>query len=144
MMLIRLIVAAIVIGGSFSSARGDAPTWGDLSVRFQYDGEAVQKPLDISPKYGIDDVVVDESLIVNPANQGLANVVAYLMPPKGEEVMAHPSYEQTAEDRVKIEMREGRFEPHVLLLRTSQTMVQVNDDSLGYAPHMMLIANSPM
>ena len=120
--------------------------WGDLRIRFVYDGQAPDREaLELVPRDGINAEVLDESLIIQPENGGIANVVAYLDPPRGSKaVEAHPSYAETADARVKIEMTEGRFEPHVLLIRTSQKMVQVNDDEIGYAPHLLLFNNSPM
>jgi hypothetical protein len=141
----RQIIALLVLVFSHSSLWGDMPSWGDLKIRFVYSDPAPSPtPIEMDARIGIDQPVSDESFLVNGDNRGLANVVAYLIPPSGEEVTAHPSYQARAGSRVKIEMRDGRFEPHILLLRTSQTMVQINDDVTGYAPHMMLVSNSPM
>lgn len=120
--------------------------WGDLRIRFVYDGQAAERgALELDPRVGIDAEVPDKSLIVHMENGGISNVVAYRYPPRGSKpANTHPSYLKNADARVKIEMTEGRFEPRVLLIRTIQTMVQVNDDEIAYAPHLSLFKNSPM
>ncbi len=129
------------------SAHADDVRWGNLSVRFVYDGKAPvpRTTLAIPPKGDMPGfAITDESLLVNDKNQGIANVVIYLLPPEKDDLHVHPSYDRSARDKVKLTMSGRAFKPHVLLLRTTQTMVQENQDDFGYNVKIGFIANAPM
>ena len=125
---------------------GDEGSWGHLSGRFIYDGDpptpktiTVTKNADV-----IGTTIPDESLVVNRDNNGLANVLVYLRPNKHEELRIHPSYEASSNAKIELAMQNGRFVPHVSLLRTTQIMVQESKDKVAYNPAMTLRANAPM
>lgn len=114
--------------------------WGHLSGRFVYQG-ALPSLRDVprsKDQAVLGDSVRDESLLINPENNGVANVVVFLSS-NSDSVRVHPSYDRAADAKVRLQMKDGRFEPHVLLLRTTQTMVQVNKDRV---PHHARIAFS--
>lgn len=122
-------------------------SWGDLTGRFVYDG-APPTPQKWKISGGdadylrrINAEMVDESLVVDRADGGIANVVIYLMPEPGKKLDIHPHYAETAEAEVRIEALAGRFNPHIQLLRTSQTLVQANRDSIGYNFNIAVLRN---
>ena len=125
---------------------GEDGSWGDLRGRFVYDGEPPREEAIIIERDadGLGDSIPDESLVVNARDRGLANVFVYLLPEKGVELPVHASYAESADDKVELLMEEGRFKPHALLLRTTQTMVNVNGDSIAYSPRMSRLTYEPM
>jgi len=125
-----------------------AQPWGDLSATFVYDGEIpkeaplqITKDVEFCGKFR----VIDESLTVNAENKGIPNVFAYLYlgrtdePPK-----SHPSYGQTATASVKLDNNCCRFDPHVALLRTSQTLLMSNSDDIGHNCKIDTLTNPPI
>ncbi len=110
--------------------------WGSLKGKFIYDGSppepsplTITKDREVCGKLNL----VDESIVVNKENQGLANVVVFLYLKRGQDPpQSHESYAETADARVELDNKQCRFEPHVCLLRTSQTLVIKNSDSVGH------------
>ena len=122
--------------------------WGSLSGRFVYDGPApaaqrvnVTKDVEFCGKCN----PMDESLVVNPDNRGIANVVVALHVAAGQAYpQPHPQYDATARDDVQLSNVGCRFQPHVVLLRTTQTLVIGNQDQVGHSTKIDAVANSPV
>ena len=70
-----------------------------------------------------------ENVVVDPATKGVKNVAVYLLAAPGKKVAVHPDYEKTAKDEVLLDNKNCRYEPHVLALRTSNTLVLGNSRS---------------
>jgi hypothetical protein len=87
--------------------------------------------------------VFDESLLVNPKDRGIANVVVWLVPQKGEDVFVHPDYEKSRDAEVILQVKGCRYEPRVVLLRTTQTLVWKTVDPIGHNPKVELLRNPP-
>ncbi len=119
------IAAAPVAGG-----------WGHLKGKFTYDGAAPQasavqvtKDQDFCGEFGL----VDESLVVNAENAGISNVVISLYLKRGARAPeVHESYAEDASNAVNLDNKNCRFEPHVTVVRTSQTLHVVNSDQVGH------------
>lgn len=132
----NLALWAAVLAVSSVGLVADAQDWGDLRVTFVYGGEPpapceckITKDSEFCGKFG----VVEEDLVVNAENRGIANVVAYLYLGRGEDApKAHSSYNETADGEVVLDNNHCRFEPHVAMLRTSQTLVLSNSDDVGH------------
>lgn len=127
------------------SVAADGSEWGDLRGRFVFDGvpaERHQLPVD-KDKNLFPLPILDESLLVNRENWGLANVVLYLLPSQKTPLNIHPTYVGELKSKVDFVMQGGRFEPHILLLRTTQTMVQRNLDSVIHNAQIDFLNNSP-
>lgn len=120
--------------------------WGHLKGKFVYDGSApAQSRLTITkdPDFCGQHNVVDESIVVNKENRGLANVVVYLYVRRGQDApQSHESYAATADAPVVLDNDKCRFEPHVCVLRTSQTLVIKNTDSVGHNTNMATTSNT--
>lgn len=127
-------------------ALADEGAWGHLKGRFVFDGVPPRaKVLPITKdQAALGDSITDESLIVNQKNRGIANVLVFLLPDDSDTLRVHPSYAQTANAKVELAMKDGRFVPHVLLLRTSQILVQHNQDHVGHNARIDFFSNSPM
>jgi hypothetical protein len=82
---------------------------------------------------------VDESLIVGP-NGGLKDVVLYLRSEKP--VAVHPDYEKSAKGEIVLDNKGCRFDPHVVLLRTTQTLTIKNTDPIGHNTNIAPLNNA--
>lgn len=143
----RCRLIAILAAGLFPLlGLSDEREWGHLTGRFLYEGDPPPKrafPITRGvPELG--DTFEDESLIVNDQNLGIANIIVYLLPQNDDELPVHPSYARTANANVELVMQNGRFVPHILLLRTTQTMTQRNQDKFAHNAMIGFIRNSPM
>ena len=123
----------------------DDAEWGHLTGRFLYDGDpppakTVRVTRDTA---AFGDTIHDESLMVNEKNHGIANIIVYLYP-KDDELPVHPSYALTANSKVELAMQNGRFVPHILLLRTTQTMTLCNKDKVVHNARIDFLRNTPM
>ncbi|MEO8496425.1 MAG: hypothetical protein ABI614_15260, partial [Planctomycetota bacterium] len=124
-----------------------ADGWGDLKVRFAYGGSVpaaapitVTKDQEYCGKFGL----LDESLVVNAENRGIKNVVATLY--RGTDktpIPIHESYIDHALDDVVLDNQHCRFEPHVALLWTAQTLVIKNTDTVGHNTNISTTTNPP-
>jgi len=120
--------------------------WGDLKLKFVYDGTApAAAPLNITKdpefcgKFGL----TDETLVVNKEDGGVANVVAYLYVGTGAKPKFHPDFENTAADKVVLDNLHCRFEPRITVLRTTQTLVIKNSDTVGHNTNYSTFSNPP-
>ena len=122
-----------------------AQQWGDLSGTFVVGGAnpaavaaVVNKDVAYCGKYKL----IDESLVVNPSNGGIRDVVVYIYVSRtGKKPAVHPDYEKTAKAEVFLDNKECRFEPHVLTLRTSQTLLVGNSDPIGHNTNVTTLSN---
>jgi hypothetical protein len=107
-----------------------------LIVTFEYDGAAPSaEPLNITTdrEFCCQFEVVDESLVVNPENSGVANVIVFLYVGRGGAAPpAHESYADQEAAEVLLDNNQCRFAPHVIAMRTSQTLVVGNSDSVAH------------
>ncbi len=122
----QALVSALVTVCAFEASQASAD-WGDLKMRFVYDGtpptpQAIDNVCSARP-------LVNESLLVDPKSHGIANVVVYAV---GTGVKVHPSYEATAKTKVVVDNKDCRFDPHVTVLRLSQPLEFHNSDAVGH------------
>src|SRR5262245_41552851 len=126
----RTSLTAVLLG--CLTAAVHAQTWGDLEGTIVYKGAApTPTPIkaDKDPAFCGKHMLVDEQIIVNKANGGLANVVVYLF--DTAEPMIHPDYEKGPKE-VLIDNEKCRFNPHVATLWTKQKLMVGNKDPLGH------------
>ena len=143
--LSALAVTLIGWATAGSSAHGQ---WGDLSGQFIYDGEApkanavvVTKDQEVCSKTPL----ADEALTVNPTNKGVSGIVLFLDVARGKKAPTpHPDYEASKDAEIRIDNLSCRYEPHVALLRTSQTLVVGNKDSVGHNTKVDTVKNVPI
>lgn len=116
------------------SSVGAAAEWGDLKVRFTYDGPApkpaainITKDAQFCGQFGL----LNESLVVNKENGGVRDVVVFLYN-RGSTPPIHPDYKESAMAEVVLDNKKCRFEPRIAVMRTSQTLVLKNSDSVAH------------
>jgi hypothetical protein len=121
--------------------------WGDLKGRFVFDGEPLEPvQFEVTKDVAIfKEPIYDESLLVNKANRGLANVVVTLRTGKpGELPPIHPSYQTDKLPAVEMTFRGAAIRPRVTVLRTGQEYICVNADAVGHVPRIDLRRNPPL
>lgn len=141
----KLILTGLLV--TLISAQANAQ-WGTLSGRFVYDGEApaaqpatVNKDVAVCGKHKL----LNEDLVVNPDNSGIRNVVLYLYVARGKKAPTpHPDYAKKATDEVVLDNKNCRFKPHVVTLRTTQTLWVKNSDSVGHNTKVDALKNIPI
>ena len=120
-------------------AKPTGPTqWGTLKGRFVYDGKApapvaipkVSENAD-APVCCAGGCPMDNSLLVGPSG-GLANVVVYLRTKKTSNIPIHPDSEKDVAETVELDNLKCMFHPHMLVMRTSQTLDIKNSDTVGH------------
>jgi len=133
MMKKLLLILVCGLGIQLSSGLAMGQQWGHLSARFVFDGAppkpvptVVNKDQAVCGKFNL----VDESLVVNAKNSGIANVVVFLRDTKKPAI--HPDYEQALKEKVILNNINCRFEPRVALIRTGQAVTLGNKDSVGH------------
>lgn len=142
--LFGLLVLVVVVGFSATVSAAD---WGDLVLTFKYDGKApaskaanVNKDTEVCGKH----MIKDEELVVSADSNGLANVVVWLYLEKGaKKPSVHESYNASAKAEVKFDNENCRFEPHVCVVRTTQTLVIGNKDPVGHNTNIAASSNPP-
>ena len=124
-----------------------AQEWGTLSGRIVFDGPVPKRlPLELNKDvdYCGKSKPLDESLIVDPATRGLANVVISLNTKRGDDALPiHPEYAKSADEEVRVTNLNCRFEPRVAVLRLGQTLVLENDDTIAHNTLANLTYNQP-
>lgn len=138
----KFILLALV--AAFCNLAG-AEDWGTFSGQFVYGGDVpeaaavnVTKDTEVCSKEGL----VDEQLVVNADNKGVANIVVYMYRKKGADMPPiHESYAETAEAKVTMDNKGCRFEPRVAAMRTTQTLVLGNKDPVGHNTKVDSIGN---
>lgn len=149
-------IMVAVVASCLLSGFTHAADWGNLSGQFIYDGQPPTPPLvkitkdkECCGKLN----VVDESLVVNAETKGIANVILYLYPSttssgslsaKAAQIPIHPSYQETEKAEIKLDNFKCRFDPHVVLLRTTQSLVVGNSDPIGHNTKIDTFKNDPI
>ena len=109
--------------------------WGHLKGKFLVKGAPAAKKIEVA---GNDAAYcgkfdLHEEEVVVGDNGELANVVLTLNIGRGDEPPTpHESYAADAEAAVLMDNKDCRFEPHITLLRTSQTLDIKNSDTVGH------------
>jgi len=136
-----------LLGMSALASRVQAQ-WGDLTGQFILDGEApkasavvVTKDQEVCSKTPL----LDEALTVNADNKGISGIVLFLDVARGKKApAAHPDYDATKDAEIRVDNISCRYEPHVALLRTSQTLVVGNKDTVGHNTKVDTVKNVPI
>lgn len=139
----RNLFAFALIASLLTASTVSAQGFGNLTAKFVVTGKAptpakldVNKDQQFCGKHGL----VDETVVVGK-DGGLANVVVYLTPAIGQKVPANPNLKLPAE--VKIDNKNCRFAPHILVMTTDQKLVIGNSDPVGHNSKADLFANAP-
>ncbi len=117
--------------------------WASLKGRFVFDGA---KPAQQSITPSKDQAVCgahplfNESVVIGD-DKGVANVIVFVRTPK---LPVNDEYTKSAADKVVLDNKGCRFEPHVIGIRVGQTLVLKNDDPVAHNSNIkgsLLVAN---
>ncbi len=128
----------------FASASG--ADWGSLKGRLVFEGDPgkpdaviVNKDVEYCGKHNL----VDETVVVGE-KEGLTNVFIYLYVKKGKSVDIHPELEKPGEEKVILDNKGCRFEPHVLVVRTGETLeIRNSDPGIGHNTNAQTLLSNP-
>jgi len=125
-----------------TAAETEAAGYGNLVGTVTYDGASGERPPLVTvgdPKVKPDDKAVcaatpipDETLLVNSANKGLANVVIFL---EKRPANIKPELAKPPSDPVLFDQKGCRFIPHVLTVQVGQPLLVVSDDAIPHNTH---------
>lgn len=82
--------------------------------------------------------VPDESLVVDEKSGGIANVVVYL---QKKPATVHPDLEKSKDAEVVFDQKGCQFLPHVLLVRTDQSVRVLSGDAVAHNTHTYPLKN---
>lgn len=114
-------------GGGGAKATG----WATLKGRFTYDGAAPRpKPINVDKDQAVctKKPLVDESLVVGSDN-GLSNVVLFV---RDAGVDVHPDLATPPKEPAILDNNGCRFEPHIAMVRTGQSLQVKNSDPVSH------------
>lgn len=121
---------------------------GDLKGRFVYDGTPPErKPVVITADKDFcgKKNILEENLVVDPANRGVANVIVWLYLSRGDTPPAiHSSYAEAEKADINMDCNGCRFEPHAQVLRTTQTLLIRNLNPIGDSAKIDTLSNPPI
>ncbi len=110
--------------------------WGDLSGVIQVSGN-IKPPQGGRVKYTlkngkvIEKTFFDQTVLVNPNNKGLSNVIIWLKRSGQYKFPIHPVYLKSKEVPVAVTVKYGKWSPRIILLQTKQLLVASNDDNVS-------------
>ena len=114
---------------------------GDLKVRFQFGGDAPkQKPINATAdgafcgKQGLK----DETLIVNPDNKGIKNVILAIYTGRGGSDLDPVA---PAKRELVLANKNCRFEPRVVIAQTGDVLKITNPDAVGHNANLQFFNN---
>jgi plastocyanin len=136
----------LVLFGLLVASTADAADWGDLKVKFTFDGDA-QKAAAITvnkdPEFCGKFKLVDERLVVNPKNKGIKNIVVFLYTRGSTKVPVHADYAKEADAEIVLNNADCRYEPHVICARIGQKFKVGNPDSVAHNSKIDFFSNTP-
>lgn len=129
---LREAMLASSAGGNAAAEVLEPTGWATITGKFVYGGGSapVGSPVAITADATTCGAfnLRDESLVVNPANMGLANVFVYLRTKGFGD--PHPSY--TPGEEVILANKGCRFEPHAMGIWMQNTLVVTNEDPVAH------------
>lgn len=143
------------VGGAENTATAaavetEAKGYGTLVGTVTFEGDPPSYPLLVAPGgAGLkpEDKAVcaampvpDETLVVNPENKGLANVVIFLDKRPGN---IKPELAKPPADPIFFDQKGCRFIPHVLVVQTGRPLLVLSDDPLTHNTHTFPSRNKP-
>ena len=124
----------------------NAADWGTIKGRFVLDGAPPERPkltINKDVEFCGKHEPRTEKLVVQREDRGIANVVIWLDTKPGAKVAVHPSFEETASAKIKLSNKGCRFDPHVCVLRTGQSLTIENPDQVDHNTAAGLDRNQP-
>lgn len=117
--------------------------YGSVTGQFVLEGDVPElKPLETKGKDAPTcpaDKVPDDSLIVDPASKGIANVFVFL---RKAPTKIHPDLKASKEKTIDFDQKNCRFAPHALFVRTDQEVLVKSNDNVSHNTHTNPVLNT--
>ena len=133
----RTLLALCAVGCSLGAS---ADEWGTIKGRFTLGGDApavvelkADKDVEVCGKHKL----VAEEMVVG-ADKAIANVVVYV---RDKGIKVNP--EVVSKEKVTLDNKGCRFEPHVAFVQTGQELVVKNSDTVGHNSNVATVKNPP-
>jgi plastocyanin len=129
-----------------AATMASAADWGTLKGRFVFAGsppEPVKLQINKDIEFCGKHEPRAEKLVVHREDRGIANVVLWLDVKAGDKVAIHPAFETTATAQIKLANRGCRFDPHICVIRTGQSLLIENPDQVDHNTAAGLDKNDP-
>lgn len=120
-----------------------ADEWGTIKGKFVFQGDApaaaalkADKDVEVCGKHKL----LAEELVVG-ADKGIQNVVVFV---RDKGVKVNPEVAAAAKgQKVELDNKDCRFEPHVVFVQTGQELVIKNSDTVGHNSNITSLKNPP-
>lgn len=144
-MMRKLTLALFAVGTVALSAQSSfAQKWADVKMTIVLGGEPrkAESMKVTDPGCGVDSAPV-ESLVVNPSNKGIANVI-FTLDTRKKKLKAsdiHPDLASVPSAKPVLDNNKCVFVPHVLVMRAGQTLEVKNSDTVSHNAKMAFFEN---
>ncbi len=137
-MRITLIVPlTLLLSLLLISSPTHAAGWGNLKGQIVFDGDVPEQDVAVAkgqaPNGGgvcaADAPILDDSLVINTENKGIANCVVYIADKKFD---ISPELKEPKDKELLFDNKDCVFVPHVLVVQTNQTVRAINSDPCGH------------
>ncbi len=131
-----LFAASLAAVGFGLSNGAHAQKWADLTMTVVLDGE-IPKAKEVEVKADqicMQNKIMSEDLVVDPATKGIANVVFMIDSKKTklETKQFHPDLQKLPETKPELDNLKCAFVPHVMFIRAGQSILVKNSDQTGH------------
>lgn len=107
--------------------------WGDIKGRVIWNSNVIPPPKIVNNKgCPCAKPVIDNGLIINPKNNGVQNVVVWLIDPTGKRLPIHPKLNPIPANAAIIDQPCCLFEPRVTVLRAGQPLEIRNSSPIAH------------
>jgi hypothetical protein len=122
--------------------------YGDISGQIIFDGDIPKRVLIIAKNANVKNAAVcaandlfSDELLVDPETKGVANVFVYIYHLKAEGMKIHPDLQNSKKKQIVFDQKGCRFIPHVMVVRTDQTVIIKSGDNCGHNTHVTVLFN---
>ncbi|WP_417749583.1 hypothetical protein [Rosistilla oblonga] len=140
-----LAFLTLLVGFAGPALSDETDRWGDLTIRFVYDGIPPQ-PQRIADRVGEgfcgDPTMIDESLVVNTIDKGIRDLVVYAYQGPGGRALpaVHPDAVSGGK-AFELANVNCNYVPRVLAITSGDALSVVNTDVIGYSTMLGFMAN---
>ena len=136
-----LAAAALLV---FGASPVLAQQTGELKIQFVYGGDP-PKPAQLNPnkdaQFCGNHPLVDETLLVNPKNKGIKNVVLYVYTGRGGSDLPKTD---AGGDTLVLQNENCRFDPRIVVAQVGDTLKVTNPDPVGHNANLNFFRNKAM
>ncbi len=136
--LFLIVASTLVTLGGLTAVAEDV---GALKIRFEYGGNPFDPKAinaDKDAQFCGQHNLKNENLIVNKDNKGIANVVVYVYTGRGGSKLAESKPSSNVHTLAN---KNCRFEPHVVISQTGDTLKVTNPDPVGHNANISFFKN---